>query len=210
MASVIDICNLALGHLGTYRISSLTESTAAARKCNTIYEFARDAALEANDWSFARKRVTLAETTDDITDWDYAYAFPSDCLVPRKILDETGANTGTSYDIDNDKDVQVGSVEFETAMNSTLDQRLILTNAEDAELKYTAKVTNTTMFTSLFIEYLSYIMAAKMAIGLTGKTQLEDQMYKKAELVLASAKAINSNEDNNKDEDVNELMDARS
>ncbi|MEY8773816.1 hypothetical protein AB9K30_02345 [Klebsiella pneumoniae] len=58
MASVINICNIALARIGNSRtINSLTEKTKEAYTCNLFYESMRDAVLADNDWNFAMSRV---------------------------------------------------------------------------------------------------------------------------------------------------------
>lgn len=69
MASVINICNIALARIGNSRtINSLTEKTKEAYTCNLFYESMRDAVLADNDWNFAMSRVvwlTLATLRRD-------------------------------------------------------------------------------------------------------------------------------------------------
>ena len=71
MSSVIDICNLALSHLGdTATVASIDppEGSAQAEHCSRFYPVARDAMLELFNWKFATRRATLALLTAD--SWD--------------------------------------------------------------------------------------------------------------------------------------------
>ena len=66
MASEVDICNLALGHLGdNATVSSISppEGSAQAEHCARFYPLARDALLEMGYWNFAMRRVALAQLT---------------------------------------------------------------------------------------------------------------------------------------------------
>ena len=59
MASDVEICNLALSHLGdTATVASIDppEGSAQAEHCARFYPIARDALLEKHDWSWATRR----------------------------------------------------------------------------------------------------------------------------------------------------------
>ena len=210
MATEVEISNLALSHVGAHRITLLTEATKEARQCNLLYPFARDAALRAHDWSFARKRVTLALLPDLYSGWDFAYRYPTDCLVDRKIYDDTGAYTGTSYDVDNDAYRQVGKVEYEIAVNAALDGKVILTNKQDAELTYTAAVTNPNLFDSVFVEAFSWLLSSQLAVPLKGDSAMQQTHLNQHMLLINNAKVISANEGNEKPRDVNCLVRSRS
>jgi len=209
MASEVQICNLALSHVGGYRIQSLSESTKEARECNLLYPYARDAALADHDWGFARKRLTLALLSVTYTGWDYAYQYPIDCLRFRKILDVTGAYTGTTYVSEDESYKQVGKVKFEIASNSDLNSKVILTDKKDAEGVYTAKVTDTNMFDLLFVDALSWRLAADLSQPLKGKPQLQQALMKQYLALIGQAKAKDANESEEKPNNVNEILRAR-
>lgn len=152
MASVVDIANLALSHLGEdATISSIDppEGSAEAEHAAMFYPQARDALLEMHEWRFATKRVLLALTTSDTFEWGYAYALPSNMLRALAVLPETASaeDDGEDYDQQLDSDAV----------------QIILTNCEEASLKYTARVTDTTRFPPLFVEALSWLLASHLA-----------------------------------------------
>jgi hypothetical protein len=209
MASKVDICNIALSHVGAYRIQSITETTKEAKECNNFYEIALNAVLEDHDWSFARKRLVLALLTDTYSGWSYAYQYPTDCVCPRYIVDVNGTYTGTSYDVESDQYVAVGRVSFEIASDSTLSNRLILTDKADAELVYTAKVTDTNMFTFKFIEAFAIKLASYLAQPLKGDIQLRQSIFALYSLLSFDAKGTDANSENTKDTDVNSFVTAR-
>jgi hypothetical protein len=62
MASITDICNAAISHVGTRsKISSIDEGSAEANACLTHFAMVRDAALRLFDWNFARITAQLAQ-----------------------------------------------------------------------------------------------------------------------------------------------------
>jgi hypothetical protein len=86
MASVINICNIALARIGNSRtINSLTEKTKEAYTCNLFYESMRDAVLADNDWNFAMSRVVLADLGDPAPGWLFRYQYPTDCHITEVV-----------------------------------------------------------------------------------------------------------------------------
>ena len=82
MSSPIDICNLALAHIGDRRISRLDEdaqdSDALVRYCSEFYNQARGETLAAHRWTFAKKTETLSRRTDVLTiGYSYAHQLPT-------------------------------------------------------------------------------------------------------------------------------------
>lgn len=157
MASSVDIANLTLSHLGESplitALSPVPSGGAWSKTMAVFYPIARDALLEMHDWRFAVRRQALSELdlgTDQPDTWDYAYALPSDCLKPRRVL-VPGAD-----------DDSVGE-DFKTEIKSDGTQ-LIYTNAAEAILVYTKLITDTTKFTPLFTLALSRLLAS-MAAG---------------------------------------------
>jgi hypothetical protein len=84
VSSEVDICNMALGHLGDdATVASLDppEGSAQAEHCARFYPMARDAMLDAHKWGFATRRASLALLSETPpSPWRYAYAQPADAL----------------------------------------------------------------------------------------------------------------------------------
>lgn len=184
MANSVEICNLALSHIGSSSIESLSNpKNKEARQCALLYPISRDAALRDHDWGFARKRASLALTDLKIEGWDFVYQYPSDCLSPREIYNHI------SYPAKVEE-----RVPFETGANGDLTGNVILTNEENALLIYTAKLENTNLFDALFVEALSWRLAADLAIPIKGKADLEQRALNRYMQIVGLAKARNSNE----------------
>jgi len=152
MASAVDICNLALARLGdSATVTSIDppEGSAQAEHCARFYPIARDTLLEAHPWKFATRRVRLAQLIVDTWNWDYAYAEPADALKLLSVLPASAAN-GTDTE------------EFEAETTADGDP-VILTNLEDASLRYVARVTDTTAFSPMFIDAMGWMLASYMA-----------------------------------------------
>jgi hypothetical protein len=197
MASVVDVCNLALSHIGKYHIASLQDARKEALECRTLYPRARNSTLRDFDWNFARKRIILAQLVDTFAGWDYAYQYPTDCLRALQIF-----NTAS--------DSAVDQIPFEIGVNEGLSGRVILTDQEEAILIYTAAVEDPNVFDDVFIDALSYRLAADLALPLRGDPQVQQAMLNIYGSLLGRAQATNANERHKTPDDANYFVDARS
>jgi len=197
MASEVDICNLALGLIGDEaNVSSIDppDSTVQALQCSRFYALARNQLLERHSWGFATKRVALSLHATATTDvWKYQYAKPSDMLKPLAVL--LGAYT-----------------DDENRQDYIIEGDRILTNVENAVLKYTAVITDTTKYTPLFIEALAHLLASRIVgpivKGSTGM-KLASEMKKLAEKTFLEAAASDANNQNNQTAHVPSWLSAR-
>src|SRR5436190_19288622 len=85
-----ELCNRGLLYIGQRTtIDFLDEASQLAASARAVYTGVLDAALQRFEWSFAKKRDVLALVSGAERDeWEYVYALPSDCLVPRRIAQE--------------------------------------------------------------------------------------------------------------------------
>ncbi len=182
MASIVDICNLALAHLGNKAsvvAISPVDGSVEADYCARFYPIARDEIIELGDWAFARTRAVLAPlATNPSAVWQYAYALPSDCIVPRRLV------TGETYQYEDD------SVNFE------VEGTTLLTSLENATLIYTRPVEDPTKFSAGFVTALSYKLAAYLAGPvLRGETAAAaaSQLHKTAAMKVLEALSVDAN-----------------
>lgn len=172
MSSEVDICNLALAHLGNVaNVASISppEQSIEASLCAVFYPIARDSLLEMHPWGFATKRVALAALTETWPEWDYAYMQPSDAVniiavLSNDAVDDYVTTNGqtslsTNYALGGGSYVpQPFSCEVDSSGN-----QVILTDQANAVLRYSAIVTDTTSFSPLFINALSWHLASMLA-----------------------------------------------
>lgn len=152
MPSVIDICNLALSHLGdTGTVASIDppEGSAQAEHCARFYPIARDALLEMHPWNFAMRRATLAMLDVPLWTWDYAYAAPSNTIKILALLPP-------------DADKDAASEPFETEAGAD-GSTVIRTNLAEATIRYLVRVEDPTRFSPLFVEALTRLLASYLA-----------------------------------------------
>jgi hypothetical protein len=175
VASEVDICNLALSHLGDVaNIITIDppDGSAQAEHCARFYPIARNALLEMHDWGFASKRVALAQLDNPTTEWAYCYAQPADLLNTISVL-ANDATDDTSVAIPspitwNDMVMPALGSGAYTPQPFVLEvltdgTDVIFTNQAGAVLRYVAQVTDTTKFSPLFITTLSWSLASMLA-----------------------------------------------
>jgi len=194
MASEIEICNIALSHIGGFPIQSFEEDLKEAQECKRLYAQTRDEVLEAHDWDFARKHLALALLADTYTGWTYAYGYPTDCLIARYIETGSGTAGATAYDVYSQDYVSVNKIRYEVIINAALDQRVILTNQESAELVYTARVEIPDLFSTLFRKVLAQKLAYYLANPVRGDATIQKDMLQQYLLVINEARASNANQ----------------
>lgn len=175
MASEVDISNLALAHLGdTATVASLypPEGSAQAEHCARFYPIARDTLLEMHQWSFCTKRVTLPLLNVTMPTWRYVYQLPNDVIsvmavIPYDANDDYSNNMSypSQYGYNPEIIPAAGTYvpqnfSIETLANGI---QVICTNQEDAVLRYTAKITDTSKFSPLFTMSLTWLLASMLA-----------------------------------------------
>ena len=171
MASVIEICNIALSRIGNSRsINSLEEQSKEAGACSLHYEACRDATLTDFPWNFATKRVALADTGMPPSDWQFAYSYPTDCKRIIEIMVPGIRNPTAPM-----------RIEYVTGSDADGTGKLIYTDLPAAWLKYISLITDVNMFDDLFRDALSWRPGAEIALQLTGSGDMGNmcrQVYK--------------------------------
>ena len=170
MASVVQICNLALAKIGDEQITSLTENSKAARLCNLVYEPMRDATTRAHPWNFAVTRVALAaDVTAPTYEYDAQFALPSDFL---RLL-------GTDL--------------LDTA-KFLVESGHILCDASTLNIRYVQQVIDPNRYDWLFIEALSARIAAELAIAIADNRALSVDLFNLFSTKLADARTADATE----------------
>ncbi len=157
MASDVNICNLALAHVGNAArvtaISPTPDGSVEAAHCARFYPFARQQLLMMHDWGFATARAALSLISVDESEmpagWLFAYAFPNYCLKPIRVLSPDS--------VDDDKGEPFKREILSDKTN------VIYTNTEDAVLVYTYDVNETGRFDALFTALLARLLASYIA-----------------------------------------------
>jgi len=173
MATEVDICNLALAHLGddaTIATLSPPEGSAQAEKAARFYPIARNTLLQMHTWNFAARRGNLALTTNTLDQWDYAYVAPADMMSPISIISPTAQNDYATRMSAGDTPGGITSNYAPTIVAGqytppqiAIEGTYIYTNQENAMLRYQAFITDPSTFSPLFVITLSWHLASMLA-----------------------------------------------
>lgn len=160
MASVVQICNMALSHIGSEaRVASISppDGSVEAGYCSTFYDQARTEMLEPGNWNFSLARVALAQVTNASTRWTYAYALPSDCMRARRVL-----RPGHEITVFTQDEAEYSADDNDSA-SFEVEGEVLYTNEPDAVFVYVRDVIDTNKFTPSFSTALSYLLASYLA-----------------------------------------------
>lgn len=171
----VDICNLALAHLGEASITALNDGTERANACTLHYPNTRDEVLRSHRWNFALFRDTLAENTAPAFGWTKSYVLPEDCL---RILEFNETDAG-----------EVIGQEF------AIEGGTLVTDADEANVVYVRREDDTTVYDPIFVKALALKLAVSLSETIRGTTEKTGELLASYERITAPlARRIDSNE----------------
>lgn len=204
MASVVEICNLALATVRSQSINNLNESSLQAQQCKLHYPLARDQVLKAYNWGFNHSIKPLAQLSGvEVFGWNYVWQYPSDCLHVNGVLRNLPMAGGHTRDVLYDHfthNIPVSTNELPQVEYRTFfadGERVIVTNEQNARIDYRARVLDTNLYTPnvmLAIVYLLGSFIAKPLIGIKDGRQVQSDNMSMYAFALAEAKADHANE----------------
>ena len=220
---VIEICNLALSHLGeSASITSIDppDGSMQAAHCARFYPIARDSLLQMQNWSFTMRRETLTSVSNDWTEWDYSYAMPCNVANVVAVLPpEATDDYSTTYAPVNAQYYTAPMVAagqyvpqpytIETDENG---YKIIYTDQPNAVLRYSALVTDTKQFSPIFVMALSWHLASMLAGPIIKGDQGSAEAKRCAQMMmgfLSKAETSDSNQRNIKPEQITPWMSGR-
>jgi len=152
MASEVDIANIALRRCSAGSVESLSEESEEAAIVSDLWDALLDEVMQSGTWTFATTTEELAqEATAASEEFDYSYALPSDCLQLLTAIDALS----DEYEINGDS---------------------IVTDLDTFKIKYVQRVTDTSRFSSKFVDAFAYRLAADIVLSLTGKVDRHRDM----------------------------------
>lgn len=178
MISKINICNLALAHLGQGPISSLDQADERAKRLNLFYEPVRDEVLRTHNWGFAAVQKKLELARQDTQTGEFLYHYPADALFVRRIF-----LPGRKQ-----------AIPFEMRYDTVVDGCVLAVKEPGVYGLYTRRVEDETQFDGAFVKAFTLALAYDMAITLTADTALAAQLFEKYTLCLDEARRSNMTE----------------
>lgn len=168
MADETSIANLALAKLGISPIMALTDDSKQAQFANRFFAQTRDEVLSSHRWNFAMRRSALNRLANaPAFEWEFAYQLPADCL---RVVQLNGY----------DPNEQQGTFAVEA------DQ--LFTDAEEAHVRYIARITDGSLYPPLFVHALATLLASRLAGPLTGSRELPSALMEEY-MVITGPKA---------------------
>lgn len=192
LTATIEICNLALAHIGeTDFIESLDDGSAMAALCKRYLPQARDTLLQARVWGFALRRKSLVEVQMPeetlYSHFGHCYVLPPEALNAFRVIPI--ATTPSEFDIWQVTTLTYSSdfvasltpttletevvlpVTTETSLpevdyaveQSPFGHRYIFTNEPNATLRYVARVVDASLYSPAFATALSWYLASMLA-----------------------------------------------
>jgi hypothetical protein len=171
-----DVVNLAMVKLGrNERVGSLYEGSKWAKAALSIYGQTRDALLRAADYGFSERNVNATPlkqapaggytpqnpwngANNPPPPWVYEYQYPSDALKIRSV------KPIPIFVMNFDPQPKVFAIENDNSFTPA--QKVILCNVPNAQLVYTAQVTDPTTWEVDFVDEFADALARGMALAL--------------------------------------------
>lgn len=166
MTAPIDIANRALAQIRAgASIVAFSENSVEANQCSRFYSVARDTALAAYTWAFARRYVAMAQLPDvPPAGFQQAYRLPADCILAVSVKRQDEASMPRRF--------WGGHQRHDFELASDDDGQIILTDVEQAVLEYTARIENPEAWSVPFQQVVAFLLASYIAIPITGDKQL--------------------------------------
>lgn len=209
MASDVQICNMALSHVGSdARVSSINppDGSVEAGHCATFFAQCRLELLELGNWNFSLARAPLAPVPNLSTVWSYAYALPATYLRALRVLSKGTGLTVFNLDTANYTPDEGESAPYE------IEGGVLYTHEPDAVLVYVTDVVDTAKFTPSFTSTFSYLLAGYIAGPIVRGNEgakLGDSMRQRAASLAASSATVAANASSTKNEFVASQLRAR-
>lgn len=165
--TITDIANVALGHLGEYRISDIDSTAPEAQKVSRMWGMTRDSLLQRYSWCFALHRETLVEVLPvPAFEWAHQFQLPTDFLAVYRFNGRGGGNGEQAWAVEGDR---------------------LLTNDATAQLRYVRRVESASSWPPLFALAFSYYLASAIAPAFTGSPGVSSSIAEKADDAIRQA-----------------------
>lgn len=202
MASVVTICNMALGRIGIDQtIENIDDANNRSRMCKLFYAETRDQLLRDFDWNFAKAVVAAGLVSDEMSfGWQYTYSYPNDAVVVRALTDSSGLRMpgwysptcafGDYYGLQ----AQMRRIPFDIRANPDTTGRIIVTDLAEAYVWYTKRIEDPNQFDPLFTSALAWRLAAEIGGPLKASASVVQNAMNMAIAVTGQAATNTMNE----------------
>jgi hypothetical protein len=168
--SSVDICNLALHHIGERSIASIENPTGDNEETMALwYDQVRREVLQKQVWNFAQKYTVLASAGDGDDGYTDKYRLPED-FIRLNTVGEDIYNPITDYTID---DLYIHADE-----------------GDSLPIRYNRDIEDVRVFSPTFIAVFALALAEKVAYKITKKKSVVDLVNALKKEAMPDAAAI--------------------
>lgn len=172
MTTSVSIASNALLMLGAQPINDFTEDSDRARLASNLYAPARDLLLRSHPWNCAIKRVILSPDAEaPAFGYSYQFTLPGDWLRTLSVGDYGE------------------EIDFRT------EGRKLLADDSVLKLRYIFRNDQESTWDTMLIDAMTKTMSATMAYAITQSTSKEELEFKKLEMALKQARAVDGQDD---------------
>ncbi len=190
MATLDDICNMALAEIASGPIGDVSDNSIEAREVSRFFGPLLAEVSLWSDWSWAVTRAVLVETTNDRpAEWTHAYVVPANCARPlavRQVQDDAQVlPLGGPYPFPLQDSVPLAFLH---------EGGLIYSNVCSATLVFVATLSDPAVLPPLVQRAFALELAARVAIPIRKDTALARAASTAAEIARARAIADDENQ----------------
>lgn len=176
----VDIANMALSWLGSAPITSIDDETDRANQLQINYIPARDATLEAHDWTFAIERFIPAQSaTAPVYGAGIAYDIPPQIL--RVIACDSGDTTGNS--------TFTSKINQKEQIDWQLEGDKIICDLDVIYCRGIRRIEEEGRFSPLFVHAFAAKLAFLLAQNITSDPNIAQNVYGMYEQFIKEAKS---------------------
>ena len=175
-ASETEVANLALSHIGSPNITSLTErDNESAREIRRVFPASRRYIASKHKWNCMTRRVVAAQISiGPVFGWEFQYQLPADYITMVSLNGNDAEQYSDYWDIEG---------------------RRLLTSADVANIRYIADVVNVTEWSAGFVQCVALHIAAQIATPIRQDDRKAAQLEARLEdRVLPDARKTDANE----------------
>jgi hypothetical protein len=196
MRSLTAIANEAIADLPAHPITSLDDGSREAEECARFLPGIVSELLGYHDWEFVRRRVTLAEVTNDRPgEWEFAYAVPGQVASPIKLVRPESATGALTFDSGyglSVYDVTVTPSLFwptsqlpHAAIDYEIADGVLYTDLPGAIFEYSLDALEPSKWTALFAKAVIMELAARIYRPLLGEKADTNEVQVKRSMAMA-------------------------
>lgn len=188
--NIVQICNEAISDLPAHAIAGIEDTRTEGRECNRHLNGVVADLIASHDWTFARRRISLALVANDREgEWAYAYALPDEIVSPIVLVrDHSASSAGV---------VVTPMLYWPTIsagyelIDYTLADNLLYTNLEFAMLEYSLDAVEPNKWHPLFQQAVIRLLAARIYRPVMGgKADTQEWLVKQQAARAALNEAI--------------------